>query len=97
MKNSILLENKIKARKLIMKAPRFTMIREMLYIKSFFGPLLRWISKEDVKKVLMIIHSGVCRNHSGRRSLAHKAIKAGYYWPYMMQGAKDYDKKYEKC
>ena len=43
--------------------------------------------EREAVEVLDAIHSGVCGNHSRGRSLAHKAITAGYLWPYMMQDA----------
>ena len=84
---SILLENKAKARRMRLKATRYALIRGVLYRKSFSGPLLRCLTEKETVEVLDAIHSGVCGNHSGGRSLAHKAITAGYFWPYMMQDA----------
>ena len=71
-----------------MKTTRFAIVEGVLFRKSLSGPLLRCVSREEVKEVLNAIHSGVCGNHSGGRNLVHKAIMAGYYWPYMMQDAK---------
>ncbi|XP_057789181.1 uncharacterized protein LOC131006011 [Salvia miltiorrhiza] len=36
-------------------------------------------------------------NHSGDRSLAHRALTNGYYWPTMKADAADYAKKCDKC
>ena len=36
------------------------------------------------------VHEGICGNHSGARSLVHKLIRAGYYWPTMMKDAQAY-------
>ena len=69
-----------------MKAATFTLIKGVLYTK-----------KNEAEEVLGTIHSRACENHSGGRSLAHKAITAGYFWPYMMQDAKNFVKKCEKC
>ena len=89
----ILLEDKAKARKIRLKASRYALIRGVLYRKSFSGPLLRCLTEKEAVEVLDAIHSGVCGNHSGGRSLAHKAITAGYFWPYMMQDAMKFVKK----
>ena len=43
------------------------------------------------------IHDDDCGNHAGGRSLAHKAINQGYYWPKMFKDAKEYVKKYPQC
>ena len=72
-------------------------MREVFYMKSFSGPLLRCLTKNEEIKVLNAIHSRVCGNHSRARILAHKAIITGYFWPYMMQDAMKFVKRCEKC
>ena len=42
-------------------------------------------------------HKGICENHSGSRSLVHKLVRAGYYWPTMQKDAKAYVKTCDKC
>ena len=43
------------------------------------------------------VHEGICRNHSGARSLVHKLIRTGYYWPTMLKDAQAYVKACDKC
>ena len=43
------------------------------------------------------VHEGICGNHSGARSLVHKLIRAGYYWPTMLKDTQAYVKTYDKC
>ena len=43
------------------------------------------------------VHEGICRNHSRLRSLMHKLIWAGYYWPTMQKDAITYIKTCDKC
>ncbi|KAL5570185.1 hypothetical protein UlMin_026760 [Ulmus minor] len=74
-------EDKNQARRLRIKAARYTLLDGVLYKKSFSGPLLRCIIREESEVVLKSIHSGVCGNHSGGQSLAHKALTAGYLMP----------------
>ncbi|KAL5555669.1 hypothetical protein UlMin_037905 [Ulmus minor] len=70
-------EDKNQARKLRIKAARYTILDGVLYNKSFSEPLLRCLTKEESEVVLKSIHSGVCGNHYGGRSLAHKALTTG--------------------
>ena len=42
------------------------------------------------------VHEGICGNHSGARSLVHKLIRAGYYWPTMLKDAQAYVKSCDK-
>ncbi|RVW90981.1 Pro-Pol polyprotein [Vitis vinifera] len=41
--------------------------------------------------------TSVCGNHSGGRTLAHRAHSQGYYWPTMKKDAATYVKKCDKC
>ncbi|RVX16976.1 hypothetical protein CK203_003423 [Vitis vinifera] len=43
-----------------------------LYKRSFTGPYLRCLSPSKALYVLAELHEGVCGNHSGGRSLAHR-------------------------
>ena len=43
------------------------------------------------------LHEGICRSHTGGRSLAHKAITQGYWWPNMQRKAQEYVKKCDQC
>ena len=74
-----LLENKNEARNLRIRAARYALIGNHLYRKSFIGPYLRCLNSDDAHRLLKEIHEGVCGNHSGDRSLAHKALTTGYY------------------
>ncbi|XP_059664238.1 uncharacterized protein LOC132310012 [Cornus florida] len=43
------------------------------------------------------IHDGDCDNHSGGRSLAHKVLTQGYFWPYLARNAEEYTRRYDQC
>ncbi|XP_062088909.1 uncharacterized protein LOC133795475 [Humulus lupulus] len=76
-----------------LRAQRYSIIHGKLYRKSFNGPYLRCLCPSEAKKLLEEIHEGACRNHTRGRSLAHKALTAGY----MMTEARDYARKCDKC
>jgi ribonuclease HI len=69
--------------KLKVRAAQFTLINDTLYKRGFMLPLLKCVSQEEGDYILREIHEGVCRNHLGSRVLAHKAVRAGFYWPNM--------------
>nr|CAN67251.1 hypothetical protein VITISV_026553 [Vitis vinifera] len=79
------------------QAARFTLIGGHLYKRSFTGPYLRCLSHSETQYVLAELHEGICGNHSGGRSLAHRAHSQGYYWPTMKKDAATYVKKCDKC
>ncbi|GAV76793.1 rve domain-containing protein, partial [Cephalotus follicularis] len=39
----------------------------------------------------------ICGNHTGGRTLSHKLLRQGYYWPTMHQDAIDLVRKCDKC
>ena len=47
--------------------------------------------------ILKELHKGICGSHIGGRSLAHRAITQGYWWPNMQREAHEYVKKCNKC
>ncbi|XP_020421233.1 uncharacterized protein LOC109949580 [Prunus persica] len=60
-------------------------------------PYLRCLTPEEGHYVLREIHEGICGNHSGARSLAHKAIRQGYFWPSLHTDAQEFTQKCDKC
>ena len=90
-------ENKNEARNLWIRATQYALIGYHLYRKPFTGPYLRCLNLEDARRLLEEIHEGVCSNYLEGRSLAHKALTVGYYWPYMMMEVREYVKKCDKC
>ncbi|GKV52511.1 hypothetical protein SLEP1_g59089 [Rubroshorea leprosula] len=65
------------------KASRYTLINGVLYKRSFSLPLLRCLNPYEVEYTLQKVHEGVCGSHIGARTLAHKVLRQGYYWPNM--------------
>ena len=85
------------AHKVRVQAARFTLIKGHLYKRSFIGPYLRCLGHSEVQYVLAELPEGICGNHSGGRSLAHRAHSQGYYWPTMKKEAAAYVKRCDKC
>ena len=73
------------------------MVNEHLYKRSLGGPCLRCLTPEQGHYVLAELHEGICENHPGGRTLAHRAYTQGYYWPTMKSDADDYVKICDPC
>ena len=97
LKNGMLLDGKDGARKLKVQASRFVIIKDVLYKRGFSRPYLRCLVPEEAEYVIREVHEGICGNHSGARSLVHKLIRVGYYWPTMKKDAQAYVKTCDKC
>ena len=97
LKNGVLPDGKEAARKLKVQAARFVLIKDVLYKKGFSRPYLRCLGTEEADYVMREVHEGIYGNHSGSRSLVHKLMRAGYYWPTMQKDAEAYVKTCDKC
>ena len=79
-KEGWLIEDKTEARKIHIRATRFGIIDDVLYRRGYSLPYLRCVNSKEVDYVFHEIHEGIYRNHVRARSLAGKALRAGYYW-----------------
>nr|CAN61463.1 hypothetical protein VITISV_005681 [Vitis vinifera] len=89
--------SKIPPDRIRVQVARFTLIGEHLYKRSFTGPYLRCLDRSEAQYILAELHEGVCGNHPGGQSLAHRAHSQGYYWPTMKRDVAAYVKKCDKC
>ena len=96
LKDGMLLDDKGVARKLKVQVAQFMLIKDILYKRGFSRPYLRCLILEKADYVMREVHEGVCGNHSRSRSLVHKLIRAGYYWPTMQKDVIAYVKAYDK-
>ena len=92
LKDKKLSERKDEARKLRPRAARYVLMDKVLYKRGFSQPYLRCLVPDEANYVLREVHEGACGNHSGARSLIHKVVRAGYYWPTVQADAKAYVK-----
>ena len=98
LKEDILLEEKSKADKVRRKALRFWLFEDQkLYKRLFSGPYLLCIHLEATKLLLEELHERIYGSHIGGRSLSHRAITQGYWWPNMQKEAQGYARKCDHC
>ncbi|XP_074312554.1 uncharacterized protein LOC141648035 [Silene latifolia] len=97
LQNDVLPTDKKEFRSFKMKASRFVLIDNILFIKSLAGPYLRCLNSQEARVVMHNIHSGECGNHAGGMSLSNKALRQGYFWPTMRKNAMEYVKKCDAC
>ncbi|KAL6331609.1 hypothetical protein AAG906_011549 [Vitis piasezkii] len=73
------LEESKQAHKVRIQAARFTLIGDNLYRWFYGGPYLKCLNDTEAQYVSAELHEGVCGNHIGGRTLAHRAHSQGYY------------------
>ena len=89
LKGGWLPEDKTEARKIQIRVARFVIIDNVLYRRGYSLLYLRCASSKEADYVLCKIHEGIRGNHARARSLAGKALRAGYYWPTLQKDAHD--------
>jgi hypothetical protein len=98
LKEGVPPEQKREAKIIRRKAVRFWLSKDSkLYKRSCSGPYLLCVHPFIVEDLLYKIHEGICGSHTRGRSLAHRALTQGYWWPYMQKDAVTYVKKCDKC
>ncbi|XP_076889518.1 uncharacterized protein LOC143540300 [Bidens hawaiensis] len=97
LSSGILPEDKAEARKIRHKALWYQMHDEVLFRKSFLGPLLRCVDADDANYIVRAIHDGICGLHAGPRMMVAKIMNAGYYWPGMHMDALKEIRKCDAC
>jgi len=72
-------EDPKEAKKIEKQASNFVEVEGNLYRRGTSVPLLKCLSPEESKYVLAEVHEGSCGHHIGGKSLAWKALRAGYF------------------
>ncbi|KAK1363787.1 hypothetical protein POM88_039348 [Heracleum sosnowskyi] len=83
------------ARKLYVRALRYTLIEGILYKKSFVVPYLKCLRPQEAVLALREVYYGICGQHLGGKAIAHKITRLGFYWPNVLADAKNYVKRCE--
>ncbi|XP_075640563.1 uncharacterized protein LOC142612345 [Castanea sativa] len=98
LQHGILPEDRKMAETIRRSAPRYWLSEEKkLYRRSYAGPYLLCVHPEVVEPLLEELHEGVCGSYTGGRSLAHRAMTQGYWWPSMQRTSQENAKKCDQC
>ena len=73
--------SKTKDRFLKLKAVKFCILDNVLYLKYIGDILLKCLLKDDVDRVMHEFHGDDCGGHIYWKTTANKITRAGFYWP----------------
>src|SRR5438105_1472214 len=91
-------EDRAEAERIARRSRRYVVVGgEELYRRGTSGILMRCISKEDGRKFLKEIHSGICGNHAASKTLVGKAYRQGFFWLATVTDADELVRKSEGC
>jgi hypothetical protein len=96
LKENILPKDHVSAECIVRLAKRYTMVEGGLYRRGANDILMRCITQEEGRELLMEIHGGECGSHSSSHTLVSKAFRHGY-WPTALQDAAELVKFCEAC
>ena len=57
----------------------------------------RYVSKDDIYKVLKAAHDGHCGGNFADKRTCHKVLQTGYYWPYIFRDAQNDARRCDSC
>ncbi|KAL5552406.1 hypothetical protein UlMin_002582 [Ulmus minor] len=97
LRDGTLPADKFEARRLRFRSARYFLDKGKLYKKGFSSPSLLCLDEDRGKFTLEEVHAGVCGNHSSGRTLAHRILRQGYYWPTIQTDSLDFICKCDKC
>ena len=97
LKEGKLPQGRDEARKLRIKSAKYVLKDEVSHKRGFSQPYLRCLALDEANYILREVHEGAYGNYSGARSLVHKVVRAGYYWPTIQANAKAYIKVCDQC
>ncbi|KAL5545199.1 hypothetical protein UlMin_008983 [Ulmus minor] len=97
LRDGTLPADKFEARRLRFRSARYFLYKGKLYKKGFSSPSLLCLDEDRGKFTLEEVHAGVCGNHSSGRTLAHRILRQGYYWPTIQTDSLDFVRKCDKC
>ena len=98
LREGTLPREKGEADKIRRKAPCFWLSEEQkLYKCSFSGQYFLCVHPEAVEPLLEELHEGICGSHAVGRSLFHRVITQGYWWPNIQKKAQEFVKKCDQC
>ncbi|XP_071704696.1 uncharacterized protein [Rutidosis leptorrhynchoides] len=80
LRNNMLSKDKDEARLVRIRSPMYTIENDILYRKSYNGPLMRCVGPAEAEMIIEEVHSGSCALHSGYKTIASKIMRLGYFW-----------------
>ncbi|XP_071714612.1 uncharacterized protein [Rutidosis leptorrhynchoides] len=79
IRNDILPSDSREARLVREREPMYIIQNDILYCKSYCGPMMRCIGLIKAEMIVEEVHNGTCALHSGYKIIAAKIMRMGYF------------------
>jgi len=80
-----------------LKAAKFCIHKNLLYYRDPSRILLRCLDIEQSMEVIHQFHSSICGGHHYCKTIAHKILRAQYYWPTLFSDVFLFVKSCDRC
>ncbi|GAA0168355.1 hypothetical protein LIER_23088 [Lithospermum erythrorhizon] len=97
LRTGILPEDLPVANKIQRQSLRYTLQDGVLYRRSFQGPLLKCVTREEGLMAIEEINGGICGSHINGKALTQKIIRSGIFWPSVAKDAQDHVWRCNSC
>ncbi|XP_071708830.1 uncharacterized protein [Rutidosis leptorrhynchoides] len=97
IRNNILPNDKREAHLVRERAPMYIIQNDILYRKSYCGPMMRCVGPIEVEMIVDEVHNGSCALHSGYKTIAAKIMLMGYFWPSLYRDVAKIVKRCKSC
>lgn len=85
--------DEVQTKKVLKLVAKYILVYRKLYKIGRSSPIIRCLGEDDTTLFLAEIHQGTCNIHIGGRSLTHKLLREGYYWPTLMKDIEKFVRK----
>ncbi|XP_071738840.1 uncharacterized protein [Rutidosis leptorrhynchoides] len=97
IRNDTLPSDKREARLIKERAPMYIIQNDILYRKSYYGPMMRCVGPIEAEMIVNEVHSGSCALHSGYKTIAARIMRMGYFWPSLYRYVAKIVKRCKSC
>ena len=97
LKDGALPAEKRMAKRIKYISNRYVIKEAALYKRGYVIPFLTCLHPHQARAAFIEIHEGLCGGHPAARLLALKIGRQGYFWPTILQDAKELVRKCDKC
>ncbi|XP_071741719.1 uncharacterized protein [Rutidosis leptorrhynchoides] len=97
IRNNVLPNDKREALLVRERAPMYIIQNDILYRKSYCGPMMWSVGLIEAEMIVDEVHNGSCVLHSGYKTIAAKIMLMGYFWPSLYRDVANIIKRCKSC
>jgi hypothetical protein len=84
-------------KKIKQRALKYTSLDDDLYRRTIEGVFLKCLGEEQAKVAVWEVHDRICGAHQSAHKMNWLLLRAGFYWPTMMDDCIKYQRRCEAC